>query len=247
MASFTLDYQVVYYDTDYQGQMTLERLAAVAILASEGQSTALKRDASFLAPLNLGWVITEYQLEITRLPHLLEQVTFTTQATSWNKFFCYRDFWIKDAAGNTLVTIHATFVLMDLKTRKMKSVTEEIIRPFGGVKENKIKRGTKFEVPADVASERIPYRVRYFDLDSNRHVNNAKYFTWLLDPLGKEFLATHLPTNVHVRFDKEVSYGETIDSVVAVTQNQTTSYHTIENATTRFAEAQITWRESATK
>ena len=39
----------------------------------------------------------------------------------------------------------------------------------------------------------LPYRVRFYDIDSNQHVNNAMYFNWIIDVLGYDFLTTHIP------------------------------------------------------
>lgn len=239
--TFSMPYQVAYYDTDFRGRMTVERLIAVAVLASETQSTALNRDAAYLTPLNLGWIITHYEINIDQLPKVLDKVEFFTRATTWNKFFCYRDFWVNDESGKRLVTVHTTFALMDLTTRKIKTVTEEIIGPFGGYKENKIKRPDKFAPIDETVAEALPYRVRYYDLDSNQHVNNSKYFTWLLDPLGKEFLESHKPIKITIRFDLEVSYGETIQSLYVFDEPTKISRHVIKNGDQIFTEAQVEW------
>lgn len=237
--SFNLPYEVAYYDTDLTGKMTLERLIAVAILVSEKQSTSLNRDASFLKPLGLGWVITEYQMEISEMPKLFDQLKIYTRATTWNKFFCYRDFWVENEAGEKIITIHSTFVLMDLETRKIKTVPENVIAPFKGEKSNKIKRGEK--LPEVALTNSLPYRVRYFDLDVNQHVNNSKYFSWMLDPLEKEFLTAHEVKKVFVRFDKEVNYGEMVESFYTIVNDNQTR-HEIRLGDTLCCEAQIMWQ-----
>mgnify|MGYP000688892819 FL=1 len=37
------------------------------------------------------------------------------------------------------------------------------------------------------------YRVRYFDLDMNGHVNNSKYLEWMLDVFDLDFLTKYTP------------------------------------------------------
>lgn len=54
----------------------------------------------------------------------------TTQAMQYNKYFCYRDFWITTESGEELVHIESIFSLMNYTTRKISSVTEDIIAPF---------------------------------------------------------------------------------------------------------------------
>ncbi len=52
----------------------------------------------------------------------------------------------------------------------------------------------------------------FFDIDGNQHVNNAIYFNWILDVLGYDFLTKYEPTNILVKFDKEVEYGQEVES-----------------------------------
>ena len=59
------------------------------------------------------------------------------------------------------------------------------------------------------------YRVRYFDIDMNGHVNNAHYFDWMLDPLGGEFLSHHHLVVMRITFAKEVRMDEIITSSVS--------------------------------
>ncbi len=37
------------------------------------------------------------------------------------------------------------------------------------------------------------------------------YFNWIIDVLGYDFLTTHVPEKVIIRFDKEVEYGNEIE------------------------------------
>ncbi|BDP81555.1 hypothetical protein EfmAA290_22310 [Enterococcus faecium] len=62
--------------------------------------------------------------------------------------------------------------------RKMSSVNEEIIAPFESEKIKKIKRQEKIE-KID-SGFMLPYRVRFYDIDSNQHFYNAMYFNWIM-------------------------------------------------------------------
>ena len=63
------------------------------------------------------------------------------------------------------------------------------------------------------------YHVRYFDIDSNFHANNAMYFVWMLDVLGDDFLSKHDPVYGNVVFEKEVHIGEDVHSFSEVATN----------------------------
>lgn len=239
-----MPYEVAYYDCDMTGAMKIQSLLAVVIRASEEQSDSLDRGSAFVAEFGLTWVITQYEIEITRLPKVGEMIQITTEAISYNKFFCYRNFLVTDGAGEQLVLIKTTFALMDIANRKMSSVLPEVIDPYESEKIKKIIRWEKIEPVID--GDFLPYRVRFYDLDSNQHVNNAVYFNWLLDVLGHTFLTTHELTEIHVKFNKEVEYGHEIEShfEIEAAADQFVTRHEIRIGELVYCEANMTWQSA---
>lgn len=235
-------HEVAYYECDINQQITFPALIGVAVKASEEQSDHLGRGSDYVHQLGLGWVITNYQLFIERMPKVGEVITVATMAMEYNKYFCYRNFWIYDAAGEELVRIESVFVLMDLVNRKMASVPEAVIAPYESEKVNRIKRYPKVE--KIVAGERLNYRVRFYDIDSNQHVNNSVYFNWMIDVLGYDFLTSHQPTYVNIRFDKEVEYGNLVEShyEVVAKEDMIESRHEIRMGTELYCEANFSWQ-----
>lgn len=241
--SYQMSHEVAYYECDVNQTMTVSAMVAVAIQASEKQSNALGRGVDFVHQFGLTWIITDYQLFIERLPRVGETIIFKTQATSYNRFFCYRNFWLIDQAGNEIVRIETVFALMDQTTRKLSRVVEEIIAPYQCEKSTKIKRSPAFSDLESVEKEYYP--IQFFEIDENQHVNNAVYFNWLMSPLGFDFLTTYQPTNLHVRFEKEVLYDEKVAScyeVVFLAEKAQTKHEVIVNNQV-VCRGEITWQK----
>ena len=76
--------------------------------------------------------MTDYAIEIDRLPRYNEKVIITTEAISYNKIFCYRNFYITDETGQQIMLFKTTFALMDYETRKVAEVPDEVVAPYGG-------------------------------------------------------------------------------------------------------------------
>ena len=241
---YTVPHEVTYYECDVNGTMTLSSMVAVAVKVSEEQSEKLGRGSDFVRRFGVTWIITNYQIFVERLPKVGEHVQVATQATEYNKYFCYRTFWILDEQGNELVRLETIFAMMNMETRKMNSVPEEIIAPYESEKTKKIKRFPKLQ-PVDLEKgEQLPFRVRFYDIDSNHHVNNSIYFNWILDALGFDFLTSYVPKYVHIRFDKEVEYGNQIEShFEKVPQaDKLLTYHEIKIGEETYCEANIEWQ-----
>lgn len=206
---YTIPHTVTYYECDKNQQATLPMMISMAILASEAQTNALT-DPMELYRQHLGWVITQHDIHIERYPRQNEDIYLTTEAETYNKYFCYRRFLIHDKEGNELMSMLSVFVLMDLNERHIVPVTEEIVGVYQSEKVVRIKRFDP--IPRLQQPQSQDYKVRYFDIDGNGHVNNAKYADWFLDVLDESFLDAFEAGDVLIKFDHEVENGQVIAS-----------------------------------
>ncbi|MCF6161491.1 MAG: thioesterase [Furfurilactobacillus sp.] len=241
------EHKIQYYETDLTGKVTLGMLINMLVLTSYDQADSFGVGTDYMLSKGYGWVIAQYEIDIKRLPRDHEKVRLVTEATSNNRYFAYRQFFLEDEQGNELVHVDTICVVMDLEARKMVAIPDDAVAPYHSEVVKRIprlSRPTSFE-QADVAATKT-YRVRYFDLDSNHHVNNSHYFDWVMDALDEEFLIHHELCHLAIRFENEVRYGNTVKSEVTAPINNedgtVTTHHHIMGDDERYAEATLTWR-----
>ncbi len=126
----------------------------------------------------------------------------------------------------------------------MQSIPLALIEPFKAPvakRISRLKRPQKLDENASVIKKN--YQVRYFDLDANHHVNNARYFDWLLDPLGRDFLRENQIKRFNLQYLQEVRNGEIVESKVnkLQTNDGTVTYHQIGVDKQIDAIAEIEW------
>ncbi|WP_338217436.1 acyl-[acyl-carrier-protein] thioesterase [Lacticaseibacillus salsurivasis] len=221
------------------GELTLSNMVNIMLLISEKQLDQIGAGMSALAEHGAGWVITQYHIDITRMPNVDEPLIIGTQATSYNKLMTYRDYWIEDQSGQRIVMMHGAWVMMDLTKRKIIPIITSFPEKVGAAFDTKVERFPRLTKRTEF-DQTLTYRVRYFDIDRNGHVNNAHYMDWLEDALGADFLTTHQPQSVDIKYAREATYGTTVDA--AVTVEGETSYHQISTDGVVNAEAKLTWR-----
>ncbi|QMU07107.1 acyl-[acyl-carrier-protein] thioesterase [Levilactobacillus suantsaii] len=240
--AYTEPHRIVYYEADETGQLTVATLIDLFVLVSDDQNIELGMFADMIHGLGVGWVVTQYHLQLTRLPHIGERVTLKTRATSYNRYFAYREYWLLAENGDTLVYGDSIWVTMSYATRKIATIPAELMAPY---QSEEVKRLPRLPRPQrlDTTKTQVtkPYRVRYFDIDNNGHVNNAHYFDWLFDTLSADFLRTHRPVDVQIRFENEVQYGHEVISA-AVQADATTTQHQIKVGSTIAAIATVSWQ-----
>ena len=225
---------------DMNGHIKLPDVILLSLQASGMQSIELGvSDKAILEDYNLVWIITDYDIEVFRLPRFAEEITIETEALSYNRLFCYRRFTIYDEAGQELIHMMATFVLMDRDSRKVHAVEPEIVAPYQSDFDKKLIRGPKYESLEEPFSK--DYHVRFYDLDMNGHVNNSKYLDWIFEVMGADFLTQYIPKKINLKYVKEVRPGGVITS--AVERSGLESKHEITSDGATNAQAIITWQE----
>ena len=107
---------------------------------------------------------------------------------------------------------------MNLETRKLVRVPNKMIGAFGASEIRSIVRQPKVQ-PVDEENQiEQLFRVRYLDIDSNQHVNNSKYFDWIINTLDFDFLKIYKVKRVQIKYEKEVEYGNIITSRMSITE-----------------------------
>ena len=225
---------------DMNGHIKLPDVILLSLQVSGMQSIELGvSDKAILEDYNLVWIITDYDIEVVRLPRFAEEITIETEALSYNRLFCYRRFTIYDEAGQHLIHMMATFVLMDRDSRKVHAVEAEIVAPYQSEFSKKLLRGPKYQSLENPISK--DYHVRFYDLDMNGHVNNSKYLDWIFEVMGADFLTQYIPKKINLKYVKEVRPGGVITSAVERTGLE--SEHEITSDGSTNAQAIITWQE----
>lgn len=225
---------------DMNGHIKLPDVILLSLQVSGMQSIELGvSDKAILEDYNLVWIITDYDIEVVRLPRFAEEITIETEALSYNRLFCYRRFTIYDEVGQELIHMMATFVLMDRDSRKVHAVEPEIVAPYQSEFDKKLLRGPKYQSLENPISK--DYHVRFYDLDMNGHVNNSKYLDWIFEVMGADFLTQYVPMKINLKYVKEVRPGGVITSAVERTGLE--SKHEITSDGVTNAQAIITWQE----
>ena len=225
---------------DMNGHIKLPDVVLLSLQVSGMQSIELGvGDKTILENYNLVWIIAGYDIEVIRLPRFGEEITIETEALSYNRLFCYRRFTIYDEAGQELIHMMATFVLMDRDSRKVHAVEPEIVAPYQSEFSKKLLRGPKYQSLENPISK--DYHVRFYDLDMNGHVNNSKYLDWIFEVMGADFLTRYIPKKINLKYVKEVRPGGVITS--AFERSGLESKHEIKSDDATNAQAIITWQE----
>lgn len=186
---------------------------------------------SYIIKHNLAWFLLKYRLEFDDYPEGIYDLTIKTEPRGYNKMFAYRDFYITHQ-GKQIGRAASTWTLVDLTTKSMANASEIFANnkymTQNEKREDDLSYG-KIRLPEKFDVEKT-FEVRFDDLDVNKHVNNANYIVWAIEPLSFDFRRSHKLKTVDMMFKKEITYGNKVLSQVAIDGNKT--IHAVKNAET---------------
>lgn len=181
--------KIPFYQCEETGKMTISSLINDFILVAENEFVGGDFDDVSFEKQNLGWVIIDYDLWFGELPRMGDTIKISTKVVAFNNAFVYRQFFVENEKGKVTVAGMSSFIIMDLKKRKIKLIPKD----FGeSVKSTRIKHSIRFDKinSKNAVKNGHVIEISFFDIDSNKHVNNTRYIDWMENDLGRDFLLT---------------------------------------------------------
>ena len=207
----TYCWQVRTYECGPDGRATLPTVCNYLQEAASLNAEALKFSKSDFdaAGANISWVLTRLKVRMARFPAWEENVHVATWPRGGRRIVAWRDFLLSDDSGGTLGRATSEWMLIDLATRKVVPVPQEVFdaadtsrAPVFGDEEFARLRWP-VETTGVVAQT---FRARRGDIDLNGHVNNVHYVEWMLETVPAGFR----PQDCDVVFKTETLVGEEV-------------------------------------
>jgi len=159
---------------------------------------------------NIGWVLISGIMDMVRYPKYKENINIRTWISKYTLVKGHRENIIYDDSGNIIGKAKGIWVFYDIEKKKPVPIIDEI----------KAKWGVNPEVSREVDLEKIKilndiehqleYDILKSDVDSNKHVNNIRYFHWLIDSLPEEIMDNYFLKRINAKFFSEANFGEKI-------------------------------------
>lgn len=209
--TFTENFRVPYYDTNIKRSASpenlLKYLGEVATLHSDKVGLTIDN----LRDSNYGWMLNRWKVKINDYPIARDIINIETWASDFKKFYANREFKILDIYNNELVSASSVWIFLDMKRKRPIRVTEDVINSYGIEGKILFNEYYDFNIPFET-SQNLEFRVRKSDIDYNNHVNNVKYFQWMLESLPSYIDEEYILKEFEIIYKKEVGLGSLITS-----------------------------------
>jgi acyl-ACP thioesterase len=156
------------------------------------------------------WVLAFLRLKVDRYPDWHDTLTIETWPSGLDRLYAMREFVLSDDEGECARATSAWLVIDTKRRRPLRPPAKlyDIDTPDRPPALD-VDRA-KMDVPDTSPEHERTFRVRYHDLDLNRHVNNVRYVEWATETLPAEWLDTHGLRDLTLEFRAETTAGDLV-------------------------------------
>ena len=184
---YELKSKVRYSESNLKGELTYHALLNYLQDSSTLHSEELGESGKALFEKNMAWILSFWQICIDKLPKSSEDICVKTWPYSTKGLFGLRNFCVENAKGDTIVKANSIWVLIDPRTGRPIRISDEVSSHYPD--EPKLDMDycdRKVAVPEEYEEKEGIVVPKYF-IDTNNHVNNAKYVMLAEQYIPEEF------------------------------------------------------------
>ena len=194
---------------------------------------------------NLSWILRRQRISCRAWPRMGDEVSVITAPSGFERgLLTYRDFHLRDANGETLLSASSEWLLMDMKSRRLKPIPPSIAllkRDLAPAAAHLEKPSGKIPAPTPPLTSRAS-EVAFYQLDFNDHLTNPVFPELMLEPLGHAFLSHNLPVEVDLMFYLEARHGQTITATTGQPTDGNPVRHALKRDNELLAAMETSWR-----
>lgn len=215
---YQLKSKVRYSESNSDSRLTYHALLNYLQDSSTLHSEELGESGAQLFEQNMAWILSFWQICIEDMPKTSEDITVSTWPYNTKGLFGLRNFCMENGKGDKIVKANSIWVLIDSRTGRPIRITDDVSSHYPD--EPKLEMDycdRKIVVPEKYEEKEAIVVPKYF-IDTNNHMNNAKYVM-----VAEEYLPENFEVKeIRVEYKTAAVLGDTIVPRVTVTDNVVT-------------------------
>ncbi len=176
------------------------------------QSEDLGIGLDFLTEHHVAWILSSWQVDILRYPKLGEQLVISTWPYEVRDFFGLRNFKIEDAQGELILGADSVWVCVDTDSGKPMRPLPQMIEKYPPEPKLDMEYLGRKLPRLPQGEEQPPIHIPHYFIDTNQHVNNAKYIL-----IGEECLPENFKVHrIWAEYRRPAVLGDVICPQVSI-------------------------------
>ena len=215
---YKLKSKVRYSEANAKSELTLHALLNYLQDSSTFHSEELGESGAQLLEKNMAWVLSFWQVCIEELPKTSEDICVKTWPYSTKGLLGLRNFCVENGTGKQIVKANSIWVLIDSRTGRPLRITDEVSSHYPDEPKIDMDYCDRKIILPEEYEEKEGIVVPKFFIDTNNHVNNAKYVMLAEQYLPEEFKVKE----IRVEYKIAAVLGDMMIPRITIKENEVT-------------------------
>lgn len=210
------EYEIHYYQVGFNKEARITTIINLFQDIFVYQSEVIGTGFDYLADKSLTWVVSKWDIQIFKYPTYGEKVKVKMCPVSLKKFYMYVKYQVLNKNNEILSEAISLWILINTEKGKPCKVCDELYTRYGlSLKDYTSVFMDTINLVKKMELEKV-FNVGYSDIDTNGHVNNAKYISWALDAIPEGIMKECKLTRIKINYKKEAVYNKVVFSGVEI-------------------------------
>jgi acyl-ACP thioesterase len=196
------------FDVDTKARLKPHILFAYMTNCAWKHSALTTHGYKQLLDRNQMWVLTKFQLSVTRFPCWAEQIVIETWGKGIQKLYALRDFIVSTPEGEKLASATSAWIVLDKDNHRPVRIDQMSFPWTPGRNELTTDLGKLPALPEGKACGQ--FRAVFSDLDVNEHVTAMRYLQWIMDSHPGTVLRGKQLCSLEISFLGEAAAGDEV-------------------------------------
>lgn len=216
VSMYQLNSKVRYSEANTKGRLTYHALLNYLQDSSTFHSEELGESGVDLFAQNMAWILSFWQICIEDMPKSSEDICVSTWPYQTKGFFGLRNFCVDNQKGERIIKANSIWVLIDPRTGRPIRITDEVSSHYPDEPKLEMEYCERKIVVPSTYEEMPSITVPKYFIDTNNHVNNAKYVMMAEEYLPSEYEVKE----IRVEYKKAAVFGDVIVPRVTITETE---------------------------
>ncbi len=195
---------ITYQEVDFTGNWRMaEILKACSDLATEHAEIIKVWKPEMIG--TYGWILAKMALEVRHPVRFEQKIRLLTWPGRPSKVIYPRYYQIVDENGETMINASSVWTMLDLKRRRITMPARAGVTFPAEIDPEVCLELPDFSVDGQALTKVMTRQVLYSDIDTNQHMNNARYIEWVTDLLDLQRFKQGYIARLTINFKKEAA------------------------------------------
>lgn len=230
---FDSEFTINFYDlSQYEEALPMTMLRLLQETAGD-HHFPLQENVIDLYRKNIGWVLLSGVMQFDRYPKYKEKILVRTWLSQYKSIRGIRENLIFDEQNKIIGRAKGLWLFFDINKRRPIPIPDKFINGWGKDSDTSIDYNIATKIPVLNNGEIMEIiKVKKFDIDANKHVNNLRYFQWLIEVIPDKVMKENFLYQIEGKFINEANYGDQLVIYTKILEMDKQFLHTVFDMTT---------------